>query len=337
MGALSATLTAEDARAIYDRIDRIARSDARASGADRGIHGHVLDDCGCADCGCDDRGLDDRAVVGQVTGDRDVGDRDVGDRDVGDRGVGGRGGDIPGHKGRGVGERDGDDRSLDARRADVFAALLLGNRREHVQVEIQVIASVGTLAGLDDNPTELVGYGPIPARVGRALAADARWRRVLTDPDTGTVLDLGHRRVPTPALARLLRHQQTRCAFPGCGVPAARCDLDHTVAHAAGGRTALDNIGTLCRHHHRAKHVGGWMLDQPLPSVFDWTSPAGRSYRVDTASTGEEGLLPDENRHAWRTAASASVAAVSTSRRAAEARTKGAQSRSSMPTVPCPF
>ena len=95
---------------------------------------------------------------------------------------------------------------------------------------MQVIAPVGTLAGLINDPTELVGYGPIPAEVGRALAADARWRRVLTDPETGTVVDLGHRRVPTPALARLVRHQQTRCLFPGCGMPAVVCDLDHTVA-----------------------------------------------------------------------------------------------------------
>ncbi|WP_307873871.1 MULTISPECIES: DUF222 domain-containing protein [unclassified Frankia] len=117
MACLTAVLSAEDARAIYDRINQIARTDART---------------------------------------------------------------------------DGDTRSIDARRADVLTALLLGNRREHVTVELQVVAAVGTLAGLDENPTELVGYGPIPATVGRALAADAHWRRALTDPETGTVLDLGH-------------------------------------------------------------------------------------------------------------------------------------------------
>jgi hypothetical protein len=233
MGMLSATLAAEDARAIYDRVDKIARSEVRA---------------------------------------------------------------------------DVDGRPLDARRADVLAALLLGNRREHVSVEIQVIAPVGTLAGLDENPTELVGYGPIPAGVGRALAADARWRRVLTDPDAGTVLDLGHRRVPTPALARLIRHQQTRCLFPGCATPAARCDLDHTRPHVAGGRTALDNLGLLCRHHHSAKHRGGFELTQPRPGLFTWTSPAGRRYRVDTTVDGEEGRLPHEDHRAWSTTATPTTA-----------------------------
>ncbi|ADP81083.1 HNH endonuclease [Pseudofrankia inefficax] len=230
MACLTAVLSAEDSQAIYDRINQIARTDART---------------------------------------------------------------------------DGDSRSIDARRADVLAALLLGNRREHVTVELQVIACVGTLASLDENPAELVGYGPIPASVGRALAADAHWRRVLTDPETGTVLDLGHRRVPTPALARLVRHQQTRCVFPGCGMPATHADLDHTVAHTHGGRTALDNLGLLCRRHHRAKHRrDGWRLDQLQPGVFTWTSPTGRTYRVDSTSD-EEGGRPADNTHSRPTSNSA--------------------------------
>nr|WP_232425407.1 HNH endonuclease signature motif containing protein [Pseudofrankia inefficax] len=214
---LTAILAAEDAQAIYDRINHIARTDAHTD-----LH------------------------------------------------------------------TDGGVRPIDARRADVLTALLLGNRREHVSVELQVIAPVGTLAGLDDNPAELVGYGPIPAEVGRALAADARWRRVLTDPATGTVLDLGHRRTPTPALARLVRHQQTRCVFPGCGMPATHTDLDHTTAHSHGGRTALDNLGLLCRRHHTAKHRGGWKLHQPRPGVFTWTAPTGRTYTTDTTTNQEE-------------------------------------------------
>ncbi|MBL7488282.1 DUF222 domain-containing protein [Frankia sp. AgB1.9] len=226
LALLTAVLTAEDAQAIYDRVHRIASTDAHA---------------------------------------------------------------------------DGDTRPIDARRADVLTALLLGNRREYVSVELQVIAPVGTLAGLDEDPAELIGYGPIPAEVGRALAADAHWRRVLTDPATGTVLDLGHRRVPTPALARLIRHQQTRCLFPGCGMPAVHTDIDHTIAHSAGGRTALNNLGLLCRRHHRAKHIGGWTLDQPKPGVFVWTSPAHHTFTTDTTTNEEEAtthLDPPENNHA---------------------------------------
>jgi len=126
---------------------------------------------------------------------------------------------------------------------------------------------------------------------------------VLTDPETGTVLDLGHRRVPTPALARLIRHRDSRCLFPGCGMPATCADIDHTHAHTAGGRTALDNLGVLCRHHHRAKHTdgAGWKLEQPTPGVFRWTSPAGRTYLTDTTTNDEEAHLPWEQPRSTRT------------------------------------
>jgi hypothetical protein len=223
-------------------------------------------------------------------------------------------GDGNGRGGDGV-----DSRSIDARRADVLAALLLGNRRECVSVEVQVIAPVGTLAGLDDDPVELVGYGLIPAEVGRALAADAHWRRVLTDPASGTVLDLGHRRIPTPALARLVRHQQTRCLFPGCGMPATHTDIDHITPHAKGGRTALDNLSVLCRHHHRAKH-SGWDLQQPHPGIFQWTAPTGHTYTTDTAHNDED-RLPEKETHPVPTATTARPATTT---------------KASAPT-PCPF
>ena len=37
-----------------------------------------------------------------------------------------------------------------------------------------------TLIGATDQPGELAGYGPITAEVGRRIAGDAVWRRVLT-------------------------------------------------------------------------------------------------------------------------------------------------------------
>ena len=48
-----------------------------------------------------------------------------------------------------------------------------------------------TLIGLAELPGELDGFGPIPASVARRLAAGGTWRRILTDPATGRVLDYG--------------------------------------------------------------------------------------------------------------------------------------------------
>ena len=82
---------------------------------------------------------------------------------------------------------------------------------------------------------------------------------------------------PPLSLQHLIRMRQQRCAFPGCGRPAARCDLDHTVAYHRGGRTCECNLAPLCRRHHAAKQAHGWRLDQPEPGVMIWTTPSGRT------------------------------------------------------------
>jgi hypothetical protein len=83
---------------------------------------------------------------------------------------------------------------------------------------------------------------------------------------------------PSRALAHLVKVRNTRCTAPGCGRPAARCDLDHTLAWDQGGITCECDLAPLCRHHHRCKQSQGWKLEQPSPGVLVWRTPAGRSY-----------------------------------------------------------
>jgi hypothetical protein len=83
---------------------------------------------------------------------------------------------------------------------------------------------------------------------------------------------------PPPSLQHLIRVRQQTCGFPGCGRPARRCDLDHTVPYEAGGRTCECNLAPLCRRHHQCKQTHGWTLEQPRPGIMIWTTPSGRSY-----------------------------------------------------------
>ncbi len=83
---------------------------------------------------------------------------------------------------------------------------------------------------------------------------------------------------PSRALAHLIKVRNTRCTAPGCGRPAARCDLDHTLAWDQGGITCECGLAPLCRHHHRCKQAQGWRLEQPEPGVLKWQTPAGRRY-----------------------------------------------------------
>jgi hypothetical protein len=83
---------------------------------------------------------------------------------------------------------------------------------------------------------------------------------------------------PSRKLQHLVRARNRRCTAPGCGRPAARCDLDHTVAWDQGGLTCECDLSPLCRHHHRCKQAEGWQLEQPEPGVLRWRTPSGRTY-----------------------------------------------------------
>ncbi len=83
---------------------------------------------------------------------------------------------------------------------------------------------------------------------------------------------------PSRKLQHLIKARNNRCTAPGCGRPAARCDLDHTIAWDQGGLTCECDLAPLCRHHHRCKQAQGWRLAQPEPGVLVWRTPAGRTY-----------------------------------------------------------
>ncbi|HET7667184.1 MAG TPA: DUF222 domain-containing protein, partial [Mycobacterium sp.] len=157
-------------------------------------------------------------------------------------------------------------------------------RRQGRRVELQVVIDLPSLLGLADDPAELVGYGPIPAQAARELAADATWRRLVVEPVTGHLLDYGaviYR--PPQRLADYIVARDRRCRFPGCSRRADACDIDHVCPHGKpGGKTAACNCCALCRKHHRAKTHGGWRLQLHTDGSVTWTSPSGRHvFHVD--------------------------------------------------------
>jgi hypothetical protein len=165
----------------------------------------------------------------------------------------------------------------------------LGARRGR-PVAVNVTVAYSTLLGVDDRPAHLEGYGPITAAVARRIAADGTWRRLLTDPASGAVLDIGRERyTPPPDLAEHVIARDQTCRFPTCTRPAEGCDLDHTVPFEQGGTTSAANLGPLHRGHHNDKTHHGWQLDQPEPGRFVWTAPTGHRYQVDPEIVG---LLP---------------------------------------------
>jgi hypothetical protein len=83
---------------------------------------------------------------------------------------------------------------------------------------------------------------------------------------------------PPPRIREFVIARDQTCRNPRCGQPAWRADLDHTRPHHLGGLTCRCNLGGACRGDHQLKQLPGWSLTQPQPGVFQWTTPAGRTY-----------------------------------------------------------
>lgn len=199
-----------------------------------------------------------------------------------------------------------DTRTLAHKRADAltdWAHLALDNpdvprQQGRKRLETQVVIDLATLLGFAHNPGELVGYGPIPARLARDLAADSQWRRLVVDPVTGHLLDYGTSTyTPLASLREFVITRDRTCQFPGCSQPASRTDLDHMIAFTGtddGGSTSAANLHCLCRRHHKLKTHYRWrvthnersgpdtdQVSQPIAGGPTWTSPRGKQYTTD--------------------------------------------------------
>ncbi|WP_084682035.1 HNH endonuclease signature motif containing protein [Actinomycetospora chiangmaiensis] len=185
-----------------------------------------------------------------------------------------------------------------------------GRRRAQV---VELTAHTHELDALATAYTvDRVRAGVVPDPGADALDLLRRARRAL-DHERGrpprehpalTRAEASHR-FPSTRLRDWVQSRDHTCRAPGCAVDALGTDLDHTVPVTAGGRTAADDLGALCRRDHLLKGDpdSGWTLRQPRPGHFEWTSPTGRVHTVlphryrpmpsPVARTGSRGRLRD--------------------------------------------
>jgi len=88
-------------------------------------------------------------------------------------------------------------------------------------------------------------------------------------------LDTGEAEPTIPAhLRRTVTTRHTRCAFPGCRVPAEACHIHHLVPRVRGGATTIGNLVPLCSFHHLTViHRWGWTLALRADGSTTATSP----------------------------------------------------------------
>lgn len=169
----------------------------------------------------------------------------------------------------------GDERTLDQRRADLFMAWLTTADATEVQVgaDVAVVVPAEVLAGAsDDLAVAQDGSWVTPASwlLDYASADRVFWHRLLTD-EAGGVLDhtyLG--RFAPDQLDTALRFRDRVCRAPGCTTPARLCDQDHLVPWPEGP-TSAENLGALCRRHHRMKSH----------AILTWSLPSGQQVPAD--------------------------------------------------------
>ncbi len=144
---------------------------------------------------------------------------------------------------------------------------------------VQVIVPATVLLGFSDDPIELLGYGPISAETAREIAATATWRRLLTDPRSGALLDHGRTTYTPPvALAEFVKARDVHCRFPGCRRTVVNGELDHVVPYPQDP-TSETNLAGLCVRHHHLKHAGGGWQVRALPDGgLEWTTPTGHTH-----------------------------------------------------------
>lgn len=156
-----------------------------------------------------------------------------------------------------------------------------GGRRRGRSARIQVTVSAETLLGVREHAGHLDGWGPITPAHARRLAVieGATWQRILTDPVSGSVLDIGRTRyAPTAAITdHVLTRDGGRCRRPGCHHRAR--DLDHAQPWDQGGTTAVGNLQAVCRSCHTAKHARGsgnpWSVTMDRGAPIIWRTPHG--------------------------------------------------------------
>lgn len=110
---------------------------------------------------------------------------------------------------------------------------------------------------------------------------------------------------PIPIVRASVEGRDGTCRFPGCDVPAHKCQLDHVQRYNhenpdAGGATDTSNLHCLCAKHHNVKTAGAWDVSIDEDGLETWTSH-GDGHTVMTAPNGPLGRETFRHRAVRRT------------------------------------
>ncbi len=176
----------------------------------------------------------------------------------------------------------GDTRTMDQLRADIALDLLLGGQGGvSERTEVFLYMDLATYLGMNDDPVKMAGHGYLPAELGRHIAGGPNTvlRRIITDPLSGQVQDLGRTRYrPDAATAEFVRVRDRECRRPGCDRAAHSCELDHSIPWQFQGETNVADLVSYCTRDHRLKDEPGWIHRLDPDGSLTVTTPTGHTH-----------------------------------------------------------
>ena len=105
---------------------------------------------------------------------------------------------------------------------------------------------------------------------------------------------------PTPSMAAFVHARDGTCVFPGCHVPAERCQLDHRIPYEEGGPTSPANLYALCQHHHNIKtDRRAFYIPDPTTGETIWLFSNGSWALSEEAGILRTQITPTQPR--WKT------------------------------------
>lgn len=122
-----------------------------------------------------------------------------------------------------------------------------------------------------DNVPGMASYSPELGWVSPDYADSLQQRAVSVRDMTSAGNRTAEAYSPPADIAAFVRGRDGTCRWPGCSVPAAKCQLDHRINHAEGGPTTAANLVCLCQHHHNVKtDTRAFYIMDPLTGDIYW-------------------------------------------------------------------
>jgi hypothetical protein len=159
----------------------------------------------------------------------------------------------------------GDQRSRDQVMADTLVERITGQAQAtDVNAELQIVMGLDALLDANNHtPTELAGYGPLPADLARDILVTSKgrlwWRRLYASTVGGPLAGGDpHRRNFDGYLRKLIMWRDRESRDPYCEAPIRH--IDHIQRYTDGGLTIYPNGRGACERGNYVRETPGWKV-----------------------------------------------------------------------------